>query len=709
MDDPYTPKKRPFKQKISPLRYKTPTTESWDGLDISNQGIKNISSYLFTLTFIKHLYINNNSLSSIPPSISLLKNLIVLDISRNYLRSLPNEIFLLNNLRELHASDNMISSIPLQIGSLYQLQRLNLNNNPLIEPYNTLYLESENSLLSFCRENNTVYPIPSPREWIEYESCCGLSITVGSYNILCPSYATSTFYKYVPSWILSWENRRDSILQQIIEYNVDILCIQEMDANGYNEYFNPSLCSSVVGGGGVGGVGGGVSSSLEISKETNKEQYKEQYKETSKEHYNHYNKTYNSLFYPKSRYRSMDNKNKGNVDGCAIFYNKNLFSCLESKCVEFNTTVLSDKRFYEKGDILNRNVNKDNIGVITILEVKRGGNAGRGGGSRDSSRDSNRIDSSSNIKDNIRDTKDYANTNIRDTTNTKDYIKDTKDTYVVVANVHLCWDPEYTDVKLFQSILIIEELEILVQKYKNKGKVCIFLCGDFNSLKNTNVYKMICTGRIDNSSGVGYDSRVDSKIDNRIDSNNTTYNILTNQSNNISNTDTNNNNQPNITNTFNGFDYGPYNNGFTHNLLLSDTHENTLNDATCYTPGFKGVIDYIFYGGEVKVNGVLTGVDEEYFSKVVGLPSVHLPSDHVFIGGKYVIRDDLFLFIDYLKLLAEDGQTLEEMTEEVKVVVNNIGLAINKGKSASNDPCCEDTATLLEGIGVYKYLGIIED
>ncbi|TBU05897.1 hypothetical protein CWI36_0556p0010 [Hamiltosporidium magnivora] len=38
-----------------------------------------------------------------------------------------------------------------------------------------------------------------------------------------------------------------------------------------------------------------------------------------------------------------------------------------------------------------------------------------------------------------------------------------------------------------------------------------------------------------------------------------------------------------------------------------------------------------------------------------------------------------------------------------------IGLVINKEKSASNDTCCEDTATLLEGISVYKYLGIKED
>ncbi|TBT98549.1 hypothetical protein CWI39_2383p0010, partial [Hamiltosporidium magnivora] len=51
------------------------------------------------------------------------------------------------------------------------------------------------------------------------------------------------------------------------------------------------------------------------------------------------------------------------------------------------------------------------------------------------------------------------------------------------------------------------------------------------------------------------------------------------------------------------------------------------------------------------------------------------------------------LFIDDLKLLAKDSSTLK----------------INKEKSATNDTCCEDTATFLEGVNVYKYLGIIED
>ncbi|TBU10118.1 reverse transcriptase, partial [Hamiltosporidium tvaerminnensis] len=67
------------------------------------------------------------------------------------------------------------------------------------------------------------------------------------------------------------------------------------------------------------------------------------------------------------------------------------------------------------------------------------------------------------------------------------------------------------------------------------------------------------------------------------------------------------------------------------------------------------------------------------------------------------------LFIDDLKHLAKDSSTLSAMTGEAKEFLEVIGLEINKEKSATNDTCCEDTATLLEGVSVYKYLGIIED
>ncbi|TBU20463.1 reverse transcriptase [Hamiltosporidium tvaerminnensis] len=65
-------------------------------------------------------------------------------------------------------------------------------------------------------------------------------------------------------------------------------------------------------------------------------------------------------------------------------------------------------------------------------------------------------------------------------------------------------------------------------------------------------------------------------------------------------------------------------------------------------------------------------------------------------------------FIDDLKLLAKDSSTLSAITDEAKEFLEVIGLEINKEKSATNDTCCEDTATFLEDVSVYKYYRIIE-
>ncbi|TBT98905.1 hypothetical protein CWI36_2181p0010 [Hamiltosporidium magnivora] len=54
-------------------------------------------------------------------------------------------------------------------------------------------------------------------------------------------------------------------------------------------------------------------------------------------------------------------------------------------------------------------------------------------------------------------------------------------------------------------------------------------------------------------------------------------------------------------------------------------------------------------------------------------------------------------------------QNLTLLITSWKGILEVFGLEINKEKSATNDNCCEDTATLLEGVSVYKYLGIIED
>ncbi|EQB60357.1 hypothetical protein NAPIS_ORF02072 [Vairimorpha apis BRL 01] len=67
------------------------------------------------------------------------------------------------------------------------------------------------------------------------------------------------------------------------------------------------------------------------------------------------------------------------------------------------------------------------------------------------------------------------------------------------------------------------------------------------------------------------------------------------------------------------------------------------------------------------------------------------------------------LFIDDLKLLAENQDDLKSMIEETKNFFKTVGLEVNREKSATNCIGCEEDAVILEGSQGYKYLGITED
>ena len=46
------------------------------------------------------------------------------------------------------------------------------------------------------------------------------------YNVLCDKYATRQLYGYCPSWALNWEYRKKIILEEIRQYNADIISLQ---------------------------------------------------------------------------------------------------------------------------------------------------------------------------------------------------------------------------------------------------------------------------------------------------------------------------------------------------------------------------------------------------------------------------------------------------------------------------------------------------
>ncbi|EXB86892.1 hypothetical protein L484_007315 [Morus notabilis] len=151
------------------------------------------------------------------------------------------------------------------------------------------------------------------------------TFTVLSYNILCDAYATSELYSYCPSWALSWPYRRQNLLREIVGYRADIVCLQEVQSDHFEEFFAPEL---------------------------DKHGYQALYKRKTNEVYN---------------------GNPQTIDGCATFFRRDRFSHVKKYEVEFNKAAqsLTDAMIpsTQKKTALSRLV-KDNVALIVVLEAK---------------------------------------------------------------------------------------------------------------------------------------------------------------------------------------------------------------------------------------------------------------------------------------------------------------------------------------------------
>src|SRR5450432_3637567 len=99
-------------------------------------------------------------------------------------------------------------------------------------------------------------------------------IKVFSYNTLADKLCTVQQYGYTPTSALAWDYRKELILQEIQAAEADVICLQEVDTDSFKEFFSMKLA---------------------------------------------YN-DYKGVFWPKSRARTMTEKDAKVVDGCATFY-----------------------------------------------------------------------------------------------------------------------------------------------------------------------------------------------------------------------------------------------------------------------------------------------------------------------------------------------------------------------------------------------------
>ncbi|KAF9501702.1 glucose-repressible alcohol dehydrogenase transcriptional effector [Pleurotus eryngii] len=554
-----------------------PPANNWNSLDMGGINIKHLppSSGLFSYSFLINLYLNHNALTSVPPEISKLRHLEMLDLSGNLLTVLPPELGMLTFLKELFVFDNMISTIPHELGTLHQLQTLGVEGNPLEATFKSIIQKDGTAaLISYLRDSCPVPPPPPERHWKsvvtdhEREFLSGdpaaETFSVLCYNILCEKYATERLYGYTPAWALQWDFRKEIILNEIISSDADFMCLQEVDIAQYEDYFTQRLRD----------------------------------------------KGYEGVYWPKSRYKTMGETERRQVDGCATFYKASKYQLVEKHLIEFSAVAMQRQDFKKTDDMFNRVLGKDHIAVICLMENKQTG------------------------------------------------------TRFIIANAHIHWDPAYRDVKLVQVALLLEEVEKIANNfarypprliptpaptfdeidedgdpngeqvngetnginghssppltfekaptYADGTKIPLIVCGDFNTVPDSGLYEFLSKGSLPA-------------------------------------------NHPD----FMSHMYGRYTSeGLKHQLGLKSAYDvssqvpgATVNHAsaasgasydfpmTNFTPSFKGVIDYVWYSqANIAVNAVLGEVDKAYLEKVVGFPNAHFPSDHLCLIAEFRVK-----------------------------------------------------------------------
>jgi len=121
----------------------------------------------------------------------------------------------------------------------------------------------------------------------QFSEPTNLQFRAVTYNILADIYATQQIFPYCPRWALSWRYRRVQLLRELEQYDADVLCLQEVQQDHFQQFLMPALAR----------LG------------------------------------YEGVFKSKTREALGP---VGKIDGCAILYRRDKFTLIETHEIEFN-------------------------------------------------------------------------------------------------------------------------------------------------------------------------------------------------------------------------------------------------------------------------------------------------------------------------------------------------------------------------------------
>lgn len=357
-----------------------------------------------------------------------------------------------------------------------------------------------------------VPPLPPPRpvHYSEFHNPASShspnTFKVVDYNILAQCYATKQMYPYTPIWALQWEYRKHRILAELVSYNADIICLQEVQSSAFEEFFHPSL--SAVG--------------------------------------------YEGLYKRKTRENPGEDVN--GIDGCAIFYRADRFTMVEQYGIEYNEAAR--QQTMDRKSL--RRLMKGNIALVAVLEE-------------------------------LQAPVHQVSAGI---------VRRGRKRRLCVANTHMYWDPEFADVKLWQSYVLTQELEKLILH----RQLPLVLCGDFNSLVDSSVYEFLMTQQVHHGDDVFGDNGVGDQCQ-----------ILPPR-------------------TANHSHHGGPQGTLSHHLALTSAYAAIGEPKyTNFTGHFVGVLDYVFYSRRHLrwVSAMEVEQSERKVRQYTALPSPLFSSDHL--------------------------------------------------------------------------------
>lgn len=287
---------------------------------------------------------------------------------------------------------------------------------------------------------------------------------------------------------------------------------------------------------------------------------------------------YKGVQWPKTRAKTMGEKDAMTVDGCAVFYKQSKWILLEKQVVEFATIAINRPDMKNQHDVFNRVMPKDNIAVVCFFESRLTG------------------------------------------------------ARLILVNAHLTWEVALADVKLIQTGILMEQVNKLAEKfakmpplkekkmivlptdegevrppqiepgpsqeYRSSTDIPIMVCGDFNSTQDSSVCELLGKGRVppDHPELAGFQ-----------------YGSFTRD----------------------GIEH-PFSLRDAYAHIKNSADEIPF---TNYTPGFADVIDYIYYSANsLEVVELLGGPDHSDWKRFPAFPYWWYPADHIQLMAEFVIK-----------------------------------------------------------------------